>query len=252
MGLCRIQSASWIFEYALASSIVFVCRKRKENAGICTRRNFLNELKRELRLALKKLQDSNIAPVDLAQSAIGPGIAVFSKYKQVLEADGNPMIWDYTEANPFAGEEGSFNNALSRTCDTIALSPAGIDGITKVKDAAVPTKVKNAMIATSLPYYDRASYSDLSDFFYVWMKYGLQDLYPDYFGGDTSSKQEELTAFSHRFGGEKKKADAIYAEGLGIAMKSMYSSASGEYPSFIGYIYKGNDSSDGEELSEWE
>lgn len=76
---------------ALASSIVLVCRKRLENAQICTRRNFINELKRELRPALKKLQESNIAPVDLAQSAIGPGMGVFSKYRQVLESDGTPM-----------------------------------------------------------------------------------------------------------------------------------------------------------------
>lgn len=76
---------------ALASSIVLVCRKRAEDASVCTRRNFINELKRELRPALKKLQGSNIAPVDLAQSAIGPGMAVYSKYAQVLEADGTPM-----------------------------------------------------------------------------------------------------------------------------------------------------------------
>ena len=76
---------------ALASSIVLVCRKRAEDAPVCTRRNFINELKRELRPALLKLQSSNIAPVDLAQSAIGPGMGVFSKYSQVLEADGKPM-----------------------------------------------------------------------------------------------------------------------------------------------------------------
>lgn len=76
---------------ALASSIVLVCRKRSGDATICTRRSFINELKRELRPALQKLQASNIAPVDLAQSAIGPGMAVFSKYAQVLEADGEPM-----------------------------------------------------------------------------------------------------------------------------------------------------------------
>lgn len=76
---------------ALASSIVLVCRKRSADATICTRRSFINELKRELRPALQKLQASNIAPVDLAQSAIGPGMAVFSKYAQVLEADGSPM-----------------------------------------------------------------------------------------------------------------------------------------------------------------
>lgn len=76
---------------ALASSIVLVCRKRPHNSPICTRRNFINELKRELRPALQKLQSSNIAPVDLAQSAIGPGMGVYSKYTQVLEADGTPM-----------------------------------------------------------------------------------------------------------------------------------------------------------------
>lgn len=76
---------------ALASSIVLVCRKRKEDAPQTTRRNLIATLRRELRPALRKLQASNIAPVDLAQSAIGPGIGVFSRYKQVLEADGTPM-----------------------------------------------------------------------------------------------------------------------------------------------------------------
>ena len=76
---------------ALASSIVLVCRKRPVDAPICTRRDFLNALKRELRPAIVNLQQSNIAPVDMAQSAIGPGMAVYSRYAQVLEADGTPM-----------------------------------------------------------------------------------------------------------------------------------------------------------------
>ena len=76
---------------ALASSIVLVCRKRSEDARSVTRREFINALHREMRPALEKLQSANIAPVDLAQSAIGPGIGVFSRYKSVLEADGKPM-----------------------------------------------------------------------------------------------------------------------------------------------------------------
>ena len=62
---------------ALASSIVLVCRKRPADAPQTTRRNLVNQLRRELRPALKKLQESNIAPVDLAQSAIGPGMGCF-------------------------------------------------------------------------------------------------------------------------------------------------------------------------------
>lgn len=76
---------------ALASSIVLVCRKRPADAPMGTRRDFVMTLKRELGPALDKLRSSNIAPVDLAQSAIGPGIGVYSRYSQVLEADGCPM-----------------------------------------------------------------------------------------------------------------------------------------------------------------
>lgn len=76
---------------ALASSIVLVCRKRPEDATQTTRRNLVSQLRRELRPALQKLQSSNIAPVDLAQSAIGPGMGVFSRYRRVLEADGSVM-----------------------------------------------------------------------------------------------------------------------------------------------------------------
>ena len=76
---------------ALASSIVLVCRKRSKDAPICTRRDFIATLKRELKPALQKLQASNIAPVDLAQSAIGPGMGVYSRFSKVLEADGTPM-----------------------------------------------------------------------------------------------------------------------------------------------------------------
>jgi len=76
---------------ALASSIVLVCRPRPTNAPKITRRQFLTELKRELPRALKTLQQGNVAPVDLAQASIGPGMAVFSQYAAVLENDGSPM-----------------------------------------------------------------------------------------------------------------------------------------------------------------
>lgn len=76
---------------ALASSIVLVCRKREENTTVINRREFLSQLKHELKPALSKLQQSSIAPVDMEQAAIGPGMAVFSRYAQILDADGTPM-----------------------------------------------------------------------------------------------------------------------------------------------------------------
>ncbi|WP_396442896.1 DUF1156 domain-containing protein [Limnospira sp. PMC 894.15] len=76
---------------ALASSIVLVCRPRGENAAPTTKRKFLSELQNELPQALKTLQEGNIAPVDLAQASIGPGMAIYSKYSAVLENDGSKL-----------------------------------------------------------------------------------------------------------------------------------------------------------------
>jgi putative DNA methylase len=76
---------------ALASSIVLVCRPRPDSAPITTRKDFLSFLKRELSPAIRVLQKENIPAVDLQQAAIGPGMAIFSRYKKVVESDGNPM-----------------------------------------------------------------------------------------------------------------------------------------------------------------
>jgi putative DNA methylase len=76
---------------ALASSVVLVCRRRQSDAGVATRSDFRRELRAELPSALKALQHGNIAPVDVAQASIGPGMAVFSRYVKVLEANGSAM-----------------------------------------------------------------------------------------------------------------------------------------------------------------
>lgn len=76
---------------ALASSIVLACRPRDDAAPATTRRSFLSALKSELPAKLREMQQGSVAPVDLAQAAIGPGMAVFSRYDRVVEADGTDM-----------------------------------------------------------------------------------------------------------------------------------------------------------------
>lgn len=101
---------------ALASSIVLVCRKRLDNAPTVTRREFINALKSELPEALRHLQRGNIAPVDLAQAAIGPGMAVFTRYEKVLDAEGNKLsvrealaLINQTLDEVLAEQEGDFD-----------------------------------------------------------------------------------------------------------------------------------------------
>ena len=76
---------------ALASSIILVCRPSAFDAATATRREFVTALKAELPVALRLLQNSNIAPVDLAQAAIGPGMAIYTRYAKVLDAEGKPL-----------------------------------------------------------------------------------------------------------------------------------------------------------------
>lgn len=137
---------------ALSSSIVLVCRKRPSDAQGTTRRGFTNELRRELRSALSKLQSSNIAPVDLAQSAIGPGIGVFSKYKQVLEADGTPMTVRTAlqiinqELDVFFNEQDGVLDRESRFC--VDLFTQYAFGEMKFGEADTLARAKNTSVDT--------------------------------------------------------------------------------------------------------
>jgi putative DNA methylase len=76
---------------ALANSVVLVCRKKDAVAEVVSRAEFIRALKRELPTAIGELQAANIAPADMPQSAIGPGMGVFSRYRAVLESDDSPM-----------------------------------------------------------------------------------------------------------------------------------------------------------------
>jgi len=101
---------------ALASSIILVCRPRAAEAPTATRREFVSALKAELPEALAHLQRGNIAPVDLAQAAIGPGMAVYTRYAKVLDAEGKPLtvrealsLINQTLDEALADQEGDFD-----------------------------------------------------------------------------------------------------------------------------------------------
>ena len=101
---------------ALASSVVLVCRKRPAEAPVTTRRDFLTALKAELPPAVTQLQRGNIAPVDLAQAAIGPGMAIYTRYAKVLDTSGSRVpvgdglaLINQTVDEVLAEQEGDFD-----------------------------------------------------------------------------------------------------------------------------------------------
>lgn len=174
--------------------------------------------------------------------------------RNVFSRAAMPMIWDFAEGNPFSSASGSFLSALERTCDALKNLPAKIEGNTYQADAAIPMEVRNMLVSTDLPYFDRAGYADLSDYFYVWLRYGIKDLYPYMLEEETSPKKEELTSFSYRWQGNKKQAMSDYAEGLQETCKNLYSCATDEYPLSIATFYQKGTVIGATEpiLSEWE
>ena len=165
---------------ALASSIVLVCRKRPQDAPMGTRREFVMALKRELAPALDKLRSSNIAPVDLAQSAIGPGMGIYSRFSQVLEADGSPMtvraalqIINQELDAYFSDQDGELDRE-SRFCvelytqkafDTISFGEA--DVLARAKNVSIEglaTKGLLASVKGQVHLLDRSEVSDRVSF----------------------------------------------------------------------------------------
>lgn len=165
---------------ALASSIVLVCRKRSEDAPMGTRRDFVMALKRELHAALDELRSSNIAPVDLAQSAIGPGIGVYSRFSQVFEADGSPMtvraalqIINQELDSYFSDQDGELDRE-SRFCvdlytqkafDTIPFGEA--DVLARAKNVSIDGLAAKGLLASAkgkVHLLDRSEVSDRVSF----------------------------------------------------------------------------------------
>lgn len=136
---------------ALASSIVLVCRKRPKDALEISRRNLVTQLRRELYPALQKLQNSNIAPVDLAQAAIGPGMGVYSRYGRVLEADGSAMTVRSAlqiinqELDVYFNEQDGELDANSRFC--VDLYTQNAFNNLKFGDADTLARAKNTSVA---------------------------------------------------------------------------------------------------------
>ena len=126
------------------------------------------------------------------------------------------MAWDYVEANPMSDATGSFVNQVEYLAHVVEASPAqALPGTVEQRDA---TKLHDSefsgMIATDPPYYDNIDYADLSDFFYVWLRRGLAESYPDLFRTVLVPKREELVATPYRYEGDQDAADKHFRDGL--------------------------------------
>jgi ribA/ribD-fused uncharacterized protein len=158
------------------------------------------------------------------------------------------MLWDFAEVNPFSSSTRNFLDAVEWVAECFEmLSPTATFGSAKQQDAAaVISEPSYPLISTDPPYYDNIGYADLSDFFYIWLRPTIGNIYPDLFATLLVPKAQELIATPFRFGGDKKKAQAFFEDGLEIAFTRMRAAANQEYPLTVYYAFKQAESEDDE------
>jgi putative DNA methylase len=149
-----------------------------------------------------------------------------------------PMVWDYTETNPLSGAGGDIAGTAFAVFEVLAnLNSSIVGGISNTDAARSLCPAGSAIISTDPPYYDNISYADLSDFFYVWLKRSLAEIWPDLFRRLTTPKNEELVATPYRHDG-KEQADAFFMRGMSEALTAMRTAATDNEPLAIYYAFK--------------
>lgn len=148
-----------------------------------------------------------------------------------------PMVWDYTEANPFSDSSGNVLLGIEQAAKMIVALGIGKSGSAVQADAAVQSISEGKVISADPPYYDNIGYADLSDFFYVWLRSSLKSIFPDLFATLAVPKAEELVATPYRHG-SKEKAEAFFLEGMTQAMHRLSDLAHPAFPVTIYYAFK--------------
>ncbi len=172
-----------------------------------------------------------------------------------------PMVWDFAEANPFSDSSGNWLGAVRWVAKVVEQLPIGHAVTVAQQDAAAPETpalssaeqtpgdpaARRPLFSTDPPYYDNVSYADLSDYFYVWLRAGLKDVYPELFATLLTPKAEELVATPFRFGGDQDAAKRYFETGLQKTFFRMREQCDARYPVTVYYAYKQSDSEEADD-----
>lgn len=200
-----------------------------------------------LAFAIDRLADYNSSVATWKPS----GEQVMQTYKR----QAVPMTWDFPESNILADSAICWTNAVKYSANNLEATArlATTGGFAVQLDASRQSLSAGKVIATDPPYYDNIGYADLSDYFYVWLRRSLRDIYPDLFATLAVPKAEELVATPYRHGG-KEAAEKFFLDGMTHAMHSLAAQAHPAFPVTIYYAFKQTESEDeaGDTRTGWE
>jgi putative DNA methylase len=159
-----------------------------------------------------------------------------------------PMVWDFVEPNIMGEKAVCWHTAVEICADAIAtISPRpGTTASARQIDAATGADgLKKLLVSTDPPYYDNIGYAALSDFFYVWLRRTIGDLYPDLFSTVLVPKMPELTAAPERFDGDKQRAKEHFESGFRKAFTALRNNMDLRFPLTVYYAFKQTDDESG-------
>lgn len=167
------------------------------------------------------------------------------------------MVWTFAEGNPFSTVSGNFKTMLKNVVQSIEALKCDKSAIVLQDNAITMAHPQNVLVCTELPYYRDIGYADLSDFFYIWMRKNLKNVYPQMFSSIVTPK-DELSTVSTYYGVSKREAEEKYKNDMKLVCKKLYESCSTDYPALLFYCFRRNDleyiktGDVGENKSAWE
>lgn len=163
-----------------------------------------------------------------------------------------PMTWDYAEAHPTGDAGGGFGATLQSEVEVISVLPADRPAGRVQQADASSRDYQHVLVSTDPPYYDNIGYSDLSDFFYVWLRRSLQPIHGELLGTMLVPKAEELVANPFRHGGPSE-AKGFFEKGFEHVFEHARIAAGDDYPITVYYAFKQSETDEGGEASTgWE
>ena len=161
------------------------------------------------------------------------------KVRNVFNRQALPMVWDFAETNPFSSSSGNFLGQVDWIAKVIARLPADSMGLARQLSADTRDYTE-VVVSTDPPYYDNIGYSDLSDYFYVWLRRCLLSICPSLVSTMLTPKAEELVANPYRHDGKDRAAE-FFVDGFNKVFARICQGAIPDVPMTVYYAYKQQD-----------